>query len=211
MTLPMSLPWPREVVIATGNRSKGAEMAQLLEDLRLPILTLDDFPGAQVQVEETGATYAENAEIKARAAAAATGRVCIADDAGLEIDWLGGQPGLHSRRFLGEHVPFSEKMDWILHRMREVPDDQRSCRFRCAVVIAVPDGRVIRCEGICEGRVAREKRGAYGFGYDPLFLLPALGLHMAELPPARKHQVSHRGKAMECARRELRRLFGLED
>lgn len=200
--------YPRQLVIATGNRKKGVEMATILADTGLELLTLADFPNVDAEVEETGVTYAENAELKARAAARATGRVCIADDAGLEIDALGGQPGLHSRRFLGEETPFPEKMAHILERLKDVPDAQRGCRFNCAVAIATPDGQVFHCGGICEGRVAREMRGSFGFGYDPIFLLPHLGKHMAELPPDEKHRISHRGKALACAKEVLRRLFG---
>lgn len=200
--------FPRQLVIATGNRKKGAEMAAILADTGLEILTLADFPGVDADIEETGATYMENAEIKARAAALATQRVCIADDAGLEIDALGGQPGIHSKRFLGEDTSFPEKMAYILERLKDVPDEQRGCRFNCAVAIVTPDGQVFRCWGICEGRVAREMRGSYGFGYDPIFYLPHLGRHMAELPPEEKHKISHRGIALACAKEVLRKIFG---
>ena len=199
--------YPRVLVIATGNRSKGQEMAEILGDVGVPILTLQDFPEADTEVEETGETYAENAAQKAVAAANTTGRVCIADDAGLEIDALDGQPGLYSRRFLGHDTPFSAKMDHILETMRDVPDENRGARFNCAVAIAVPGGPVYHCAGICEGRIGREKRGQFGFGYDPIFLLPELGRHMAELPPQEKHLISHRGKALACAKEVLRELF----
>jgi XTP/dITP diphosphohydrolase len=199
--------FPRELVIATRNPKKGIEMATILADTGLRILTLDDFPGVNAEIGETGSTYRENAMLKARAAAQATNRVCIADDAGLEIEALGGQPGLHSRRFLGEETSFPEKMAHILELLRDVPDEQRGCRFRCAVAIATPDGRCFHCEGICEGRVAREMRGTYGFGYDPIFFLPELGKHMAELPPEAKHRISHRGKALACAKEVLRQIF----
>lgn len=184
-------------------------MATILADTGLRILTLADFPDVDAEIEETGTTYRENAELKARAAAQATNRICIADDAGLEIDALGGQPGLHSRRFLGEETPFPEKMAHILQLLRDVPDERRGCRFRCAVAIATPDGRCFHCEGICEGRVAREQRGTYGFGYDPIFYLPELGKHMAELPPEEKHRISHRGKALACAKEVLREIFAI--
>jgi len=199
--------YPRQLVIATGNRKKGAEMATILGDTGLDILTLADFPDVDAEVEETGATYAENAELKARAAAQATGRVAIADDAGLEIDALGGQPGLHSKRFLGEETSFPEKMARILERLQDVPDERRGCRFNCAVAIATPDGQVFHCRGLCEGRIAHEVRGSYGFGYDPIFFLPQLGKHMAELPPEEKHRISHRGQALACAKEVLKRLF----
>ncbi len=198
---------PRKLVIATGNRKKGTEMAQILSETGLEILTLADFPGADQDVEETGSTYAENAAIKARAAVAATGLVCIADDAGLEIDALDGQPGLYSKRFLGEETPFPEKMRRILEMLRDVPDERRGARFNCAVALATPDGKLYECRGICEGRIAHEMRGEYGFGYDPIFLLPELGSHMAELPPEEKHKISHRGKALTCAKQVLGELF----
>ena len=199
--------YPRKLVIATGNRSKGKEMADILSDVGLEILTLADFPGVDADVEETGSTYRENAELKAKAATVETNLVCIADDAGLEIDALGGQPGLYSRRFLGEDTPFPAKMERILEMLKDTPDGRRGARFNCAVAIATPDGGLFYCSGICEGRIAHERRGGFGFGYDPIFLLPELGRHMAELPPGEKRLVSHRGKALDCAKRVLRELF----
>ena len=186
-------------------------METLLSGSGLEILTLSDFPDADLNVEETGCTYAENAEIKALSALSSTGLVCISDDAGLEIDALDGQPGVYSKRFLGEKTSFPEKMKRIIELLNETPDEERGCRFRCAVVIAAPDGTVIHCEGVCEGRIAREIKGEYGFGYDPIFLLPEIGLHMAELEPEQKHLISHRGRALTVAREELKRLFALND
>lgn len=199
--------YPRKLFIATGNLKKGTEMAEILGGAGLEILTLADFPEMDLEVEETGATYAENAEIKARAAAQATGLVSIADDAGLEIDALDGQPGLYSKRFLGEETPFVEKMTRIMEMMSGVPDEGRGCRFRCAVAIATPDGEVFHCPGICDGRIAREMRGSHGFGYDPIFYFPTLERHMAELTPEEKHRISHRGIALKCAKRVLAKLF----
>lgn len=200
--------YPRKLLIATTNSRKGAEMAQILgaANLGLEFLTLAEFPGMP-PVEETGETFLENARIKAVAATEHSRLVAIADDGGLVIDALGGQPGVHSHRFLGETASFPEKMATILERMQDVPENERSCRFQCAVVIAAPDGLTVSCMGTCEGRVAREMRGTYGFGYDPIFLLPELDRHMAELPPEEKHRISHRGKALACAIDALRRLF----
>jgi XTP/dITP diphosphohydrolase len=195
------------LVIATGNRAKGREMAEILVETGLEIKTLADFPGADTEVEETGTTYAENARLKAVAGVAATGHVSIADDAGLEIDALAGEPGLRSRRFLGESTPFPEKMTRILELLRDVPVSDRGCRFQCAVAIATPDGRVFDCTGVCEGRIAHEMRGEHGFGYDPIFLIPELGVHMAELPAEEKRKISHRGKALACAARMLSEIF----
>src|SRR5437867_216832 len=125
----------RILVIATGNRAKGREMADILAETGLESKTLADFPGIDADVDETGTTYAANAELKAVAAVRATGHVCIADDAGLEIDALGGEPGLRSRRFLGESTPFPAKMERILEMMMDIPESERSCRFQCAVAI----------------------------------------------------------------------------
>jgi XTP/dITP diphosphohydrolase len=183
-------------------------MVQILAaaGLGLEILTLADFPGAP-PVEETGDTFPANARLKAVAARELSGLTSIADDGGLVIDALGGAPGVHSHRFLGESASFDEKMDRILEMLREVPEERRTCRFACAVVIAASDGRTFACEGICEGRIGSEKRGAGGFGYDPIFLLPQTGCHMAELTPQEKHSLSHRGSALACAVPILRRLF----
>ncbi|MCX6358639.1 MAG: RdgB/HAM1 family non-canonical purine NTP pyrophosphatase [Armatimonadetes bacterium] len=198
----------RELVVATGNPGKCAEMEQILQGCGIRILTMAHFPGEPFDPEETGCTYMENAEIKALAACRITGRVCVADDAGLEIDALDGAPGVYSRRFLGEETPFPAKMVRILEMLRHVPDEQRGCRFRAAVAIATPDGRTVGCHGVCEGRIAREQRGAFGFGYDPIFFVPALGRHMAELPPEIKHGISHRGQALACAKLAIADLFG---
>jgi XTP/dITP diphosphohydrolase len=195
------------LLIATTNRKKGGEMVQILTaaDLDFELVTLADFPDAP-PVEETGETFMENAHLKARAAVAQTGLLSIADDGGLVIDALDGAPGVHSHRFLGENATFDEKMDRILELLRSVPDEKRSCRFACAVVIATPDGRTFECTGTCEGRIAHEKRGANGFGYDPIFLFPEQNQHMAELSPEEKHKVSHRGRALACAVEHLKGL-----
>jgi len=200
--------YPRRLLVATTNGKKGEEMRQILSaaDLGIEIVSLADYPDAP-PVEETGETFMENALLKAEAAAAYSGLVSIADDGGLCIDALGGQPGVKSHRFLGEEAGFPEKMARILAMMREAPEAQRSCRFQCAVVISAPEGPHYECTGFCEGRIAYEPKGTYGFGYDPIVLLPELGKHMAELMPEEKHRISHRGKALECAVRELRALF----
>ena len=185
-------------------------MAEILGSMDFELLTLADFPGVDTDVEETGSTFAENAEIKARAAVSATGHVCIADDGGLVIDALGGKPGLYSKRFMGEDTSFPEKMHGILELMKSFPDEKRTCRFQCAVCIALPDGQIFQVEGRCEGGVAHELRGEFGFGYDPLIYIPTAGKHMAELTPDEKHKVSHRGKALAAARPVLEQIFRVE-
>ena len=205
----LSLSPPRKLLIATTNPKKRGEMQTILAstDLDLELLTLQDFPAAS-EVEETGETFFENSHLKARAGLQLSGLVTIADDGGFCVDALGGSPGVKSHRFLGENTSFEVKMTKILEMMEDVSDEERTCRFQSAVVIALPDGRTFECLGICEGRVAHEMRGDYGFGYDPIFLFPGTGKHMAELLPEDKHKVSHRGKALSCATKHLREIFG---
>lgn len=194
------------LVIATHNPAKAGEMTVILGEL-LPgweFLTLADFPGAS-EPEETGETYAENARIKAEAAAAFTGEVCIADDAGLEVDALDGGPGVKSKRFLGK-TPFEFKMAQILMVIEDDPGAPRTARFRCCVAIAEQGEETRVFEAVKEGEIV-EPRGERGFGYDPIFLLPELGKTYAELEPERKNRVSHRGLVLADAAHWLRNRF----
>jgi XTP/dITP diphosphohydrolase len=186
------------VVIATYNKAKAGEMFTIIRERfhSIPILTLEDFRGAP-EPEEDGATYCDNATIKAESAVKFTQQWCIADDAGLEIDALDGAPGVHSRRFEGKGTPFPEKMAIILDRMKDVPDEKRGARFVCCVALACLDKPVQLFDATCEGSIAREPRGSGGFGYDPIFFLPELGCTMAELTPQQKHAISHRGKVLK--------------
>jgi len=198
------------VVIASHNHAKSREIVQLLteglHDLSVEIRLLADYSNAPIP-DEHAATYRENAAIKARACAEFTGQIALADDAGLEIDALNGQPGLHSRRFAGEQTPFSVKMGILLERLQAVPNERRTARFRCAVAIATPEGNLYTFEDTLEGRIAHAPRGTYGFGYDPIFYLPALGCTVAELPPEFKNRISHRAKVMRQAIPKLREII----
>lgn len=200
----------RRVVVASHNRSKSREICQLLEqglaDLEMEIRILADYPNAPMP-DETADTYEGNARIKAIACAQFTGEISLADDAGLEIDALGGQPGLFSRRFAGESTPFPVKMAILLEKLKAVPDERRSARFRCAVAIAVPNGEVYTFEDTLEGRIAQAPRGQAGFGYDPIFYLPQLGCTVAELPSEFKNRISHRAKVMRRAIPKLREIL----
>ncbi|HRF59111.1 MAG TPA: RdgB/HAM1 family non-canonical purine NTP pyrophosphatase [Fimbriimonadaceae bacterium] len=194
------------LVIATHNVKKAGEMVTILSR-RLPdlqIRTLADYPGAP-EPDEAGTTYAENATIKAESAARVTGEWSVADDAGLEVDALGGAPGLHSKRFEGEDTPFAEKMCRILERLEGVPESDRTARFRCCVAVAAPGltepTRVF--EATCEGRIAPAPSGGGGFGYDPIFFLPELGCTMADLTADQKHAISHRGKVLALVGEDL--------
>lgn len=189
-----------KLVIATHNAKKGGEMVTILSR-RFPeweFLTLADFPNAP-EPEETGTTYQENAEIKARAAVASTGLLSIADDAGLEVDALEGAPGLYSKRFAGEDLPFNEKMALILSMLAGKSSEERAARFRCAVCVGVPSEWGTNCthfEATCEGLIYDNQSGSGGFGYDPIFFLPELGCTMADLTAEQKHAISHRGKVL---------------
>jgi XTP/dITP diphosphohydrolase len=188
----------QRLVIATHNRKKAGEMVQILA-ARFPsleLLTLADFEGAP-EPEETGSTYEENAAIKSESAAAFTHEWCLADDAGLEIDALDGAPGLYSKRFGGEDLPFPEKMAKILRHMDGLPDEKRGARFRCCVALTSPEGEMETFMATCEGRISGTPSGGGGFGYDPIFYLPEKGCTMAELTAEQKHQISHRGKVLK--------------
>jgi XTP/dITP diphosphohydrolase len=161
--------------------------------------TLADYEGAP-EPEETGTTYEENAAIKSESAATFTNEWCLADDAGLEIDALNGEPGLHSKRFEGEDTPFPIKIARILNLLKDVPEDKRTARFRCCIALTQTTNHKPQTtifEATCEGRIAKEPSGAGGFGYDPVFYLPELGCTMADLTAAQKHAISHRGKVLK--------------
>lgn len=187
------------LVVATRNPGKVAEVAEILADLPVEIVSLADYPDAP-EVEETGCTFLENATMKAQAIARHTGELTLADDSGLEVDALDGAPGVFSSRFAPTDA---ERNARVLTMMENVPDCERAARFRCAIAIARPSGEVQTCEDSVEGIVAREQRGEFGFGYDPIFFIPLLGKHMAELTPVEKNAISHRGKALRAAKRIL--------
>lgn len=193
---------PLEIVLATRNLGKIRELLALLADLPVRVLTLDDYREIP-PLPETGETFEANASSKALVVARLTGRVALADDSGLEVDALGGAPGVHSATFLGPDATDADRNAWVLERLRSVAEDARTARFRAVVAVATPDGAVRTFEGICEGRIAHAPRGTGGFGYDPIVYLPALGRTMGELPPEAKNRLSHRGRALEAARGHL--------
>lgn len=185
-----------QLVLATHNRGKLQELSELLLDLPVEILTLDDFPGL-VLPAETGKTFRENALIKAHSVCDETGLAALADDSGLEVDFLAGAPGVHSARFAGESSNDDRNNAKLLHLLAGVPLEQRTARFRCVITLATIAGGQLWAEGSCEGRIVFEPRGEHGFGYDPLFEVIGLERTMAEVPPDVKHQYSHRGQALQ--------------
>jgi XTP/dITP diphosphohydrolase len=189
-----------EILIASANRGKIAEIRSALEGLPCRLLTVDDFPGFRAAAED-GPTYEANALKKARAAAAFSGLVALADDSGLEVEALGGGPGVRSARFAGEDADDRRNNEKLLATLRGVPPERRGARFVCVLAISAPGPSNQKREwlfrGQCEGRIAQEPRGARGFGYDPLFFYPPLRRTFGEIEPAEKLRVSHRGKALQ--------------
>jgi XTP/dITP diphosphohydrolase len=186
-----------DFILATFNRDKLRELAALLGLPGVALRALCDVPGA-VAPEETGATLRENALLKARAALALTGRPALADDTGLEVDALGGRPGLHAARYAGPGATYASNRAKLLAELDGVAPARRSARFRCACVACLPDGRELVAEGVLEGRIALAPRGENGFGYDPVFEVGDLGRTMAELSDAEKNALSHRARAVHA-------------
>jgi XTP/dITP diphosphohydrolase len=193
-------------VVATRNPGKLREFRRLLSPLGTPVLSLDDA-GVTVAVEETGATYEDNATLKAIAYARACREITLADDSGIEVDALGGEPGVMSAVYTGPGQSDAQRTAQLLERMRLVPAERRTARYRAVLAIAAPVP-VTLFRGTCEGAIAEAPRGANGFGYDPVFLLPQLGRTMAELTDAEKDRISHRGGAVRAAIACLRTLVG---
>ncbi len=195
-----------QLLIATHNRGKLVEYQELLTGLPLELCTLDDV-GIREDVEESGTTFAENARIKAIAYARQSDMLTLADDSGLEVDALGGEPGVYSKRYAGDSASDADRIIFLLYQLRDVPVEARSARFRCAIAIADPEGKVWETSGTCEGDILFEPRGTNGFGYDPIFYFPKLGKTMAELPAAEKNKISHRARAAERARKILEAII----
>lgn len=188
----------RDLLLATTNQHKLEEYRAIFSDLPYRLQSLRDIL-LEVDVEETGTTFAENAELKALAYAKAAGKLSLADDSGLEIDALDGAPGVYSARFAGSETSYDERFRLLLKQLEGLPEEQRTARFRCAITIAEPSGYYRTVEGVIEGRIADAPRGEHGFGYDPIFLVPDLGKTTAELPPDVKNRISHRGCAARLA------------
>jgi XTP/dITP diphosphohydrolase len=192
------------LVLASHNDGKLAELARSLSGLPVVVLSAREALGRRLDVEETGATFEDNARIKAVFVRNATGLLTLADDSGLEVDALNGRPGVRSARYAGEHATDRDNMDKLLRELGGVEPERRGARFRCVLSLAPPDHEVLSFSGCCEGRIALRARGNAGFGYDPIFELPT-GCTMAELAPEEKSRVSHRGRAFVALREYLAR------
>jgi XTP/dITP diphosphohydrolase len=194
------------LLVATYNPGKMVEYAELLQELPVELVSLADL-GIDLEVEETGTTFAENALLKARAFAEASGLVTMADDSGLEVDALDGAPGVYSARYGGPGATDEDRYKKLLEEIADVPKGERTARFRCVIALAWPDGRRAFTEGTVEGKIACSARGEHGFGYDPVFYLPKDRRTMAELPPEVKNQISHRAEAARALVDLLSRCF----
>lgn len=193
----------RALLLATTNRHKVGEFRAIFSDLPFQLLSLQDVH-LNLDVEETGTTFRENAELKALTYARASGLLVLSEDSGLEIDALNGAPGVYSARFTGVDTPYPERFKIILAQLQGLPMEKRTARYRAVITIAEPAGYHRSVEGTLEGAIAEAPRGENGFGYDPIFLVPALGKTTAELTPEQKNQISHRGRAALLAREVLR-------
>jgi XTP/dITP diphosphohydrolase len=193
------------LLIATTNPGKVREYADLFAGLPCELASLADV-GIDNDVDETGATYEENALLKARAYAAQSGLLTLADDSGLEVDALNGRPGVYSARYAPDSLARIHK---LLGELQAVPDAQRSARFQCVIALAWPEGRTETTQGSCEGWIAREPRGINGFGFDPVFYMPEHSATMAELPESFKNAISHRAHAAQKMRLVLERILAV--
>ena len=197
------------IIFATGNAGKMREIRLILGDLGCEILSMEEA-GADPKIVENGETFGENAEIKARAVWECTGDIVLADDSGLVVDYLGGEPGIYSARYMGEDTPYSLKNQAILERLEKARGQERSARFICNIAAVLPDGRVVHTEAAMEGVIAREPAGEGGFGSDPILMVPEYGVTSAQLTMEQKNRISHRGKALEAMKQELRKILGEE-
>ncbi|MCI8509061.1 MAG: XTP/dITP diphosphatase [Lachnospiraceae bacterium] len=191
-----------KLIFATGNEKKMKEIRMILGDLDYEILSMKEA-GITADIVEDGSTFEENAMIKATAISKLTNCLVLADDSGLEVDYMDKMPGIYSARWLGEDTSYTVKNRKIIENLEGVPDEKRTARFVCAIAAAFPDGRVLTKRGTIEGIIGYEERGSNGFGYDPIFFLPEYGKTTAELDPEEKNKVSHRGKALEMIKKEL--------
>ena len=200
----------RKIIFATGNQDKMKEIRMILENLGIPVSSMKEA-GIDVDIVEDGTTFEENAMIKAEAIAKLTDAIVLADDSGLEIDYLNKEPGIYSARYAGTDTSYEIKNNLLLQRLEGVPDEKRTARFVCAIAAVFPDGSKETVRGTIEGRIGYEIAGEHGFGYDPIFYLPEYGCTTAEVDPEKKNELSHRGKALRLMREIIEQKMQQED
>jgi len=199
---------PDKLLLATSNQGKARELKLLLRELPFALVLPGEL-GITAEVAEVGRSLEENARLKATALASRSGLLALADDSGLEVEALGGEPGPLSARYAGEGASDKDRVDYLLAKLKGVPREKRTARFRCVIAVATPEGEVELCSGECQGLITFGPRGEKGFGYDPVFYFPGLDKTMAELPLEVKNKVSHRGEAAREAVKFLRRKYNL--
>ena len=199
-----------KIVFATGNEGKMREVRLILADLGMEILSMKEA-GANPDIVENGKTFGENAQIKAQAVWEQTGGIVLADDSGLVIDYLNGEPGIYSARYMGEDTSYEIKNQALIDRLAGVEGEDRSARFVCNIAAVLPDGQVVHTEETMDGLIAMEPAGDGGFGYDPILYLPEYGKTSAEISIEEKNRISHRGKALEAMKVKLKEIFGEEE
>lgn len=192
------------IIFATGNAGKMKEIREILADLGREVVSMKEA-GISADIVEDGDSFEANAVIKAKAIMELTGDLVLADDSGLEVDYLNKEPGIYSARYMGEDTSYTIKNQNIIDRLEGVPDEKRTARFVCAIAAAFPDGQIVTTRGTIEGIIGYESRGENGFGYDPIFYLPEYGMSSAELTPEKKNELSHRGKALRLMKDEIRK------
>lgn len=193
-----------KIIFATGNENKMKEIRMILADMNAEVLSMKEA-GIDADIVEDGASFEENALIKATEIAKRTDAVVLADDSGLEVDYLNKEPGIYSARYMGEDTSYRIKNANIIERLNGVPDEKRTARFVCAIAAALPNGETVVVRGTMEGIIGYEEKGANGFGYDPIFYLPEYEQYSAELPTELKNELSHRGKALRAMKEELKK------
>ena len=190
------------IIFATGNEGKLREIREILADLDIEVVSMK-AAGIKADIVEDGTTFEENAIIKAKTIHELTGEMVMADDSGLEVDYLNKEPGVYSARYRGEDTSYHIKNMSLVERLEGVPDEKRTARFVCVIAFVTKDGRVITTRGDFEGRIGYEEKGENGFGYDPVFYVPEFGCYSAELSPEQKNAISHRGKALRLMKKEV--------
>lgn len=199
----------KRIIFATGNENKMKEIREILADLPVEVVSMKEA-GVQADIVEDGQTFEENAVIKARAVMEQTKELVLADDSGLEIDYINKEPGIYSARYMGEETSYHIKNNNLIKRLEGVPDEKRTARFVCAIAAAFPDGTVETAQGVIEGRIGHEEKGENGFGYDPIFYLPEYGCTTAEMSGDQKNKISHRGLALQNMCEILKERMGRE-
>ena len=193
-----------KIIFATGNEGKMREVRMILGDLGIQVISMKEA-GVTAEADENGTTFEENAIIKAKEIMEKTGEIVLADDSGLEVDALGGEPGIYSARYMGYDTSYHIKNNSLIERLEGKTGEERSARFVCAIAACFPDGRVLTTRGTMEGQIGYEEKGENGFGYDPVFYLPEYQCYSAELPLEEKNKLSHRGKALRLMNEALQR------